>query len=163
MWKRLEYFTRSWGNHPDQYPTKPGGNGRQLCLAWYIIRLGTSSGLYQAKSGYHGAKEITSTIMDPIENINWNVLVWNTSTSPKLKLFLWKILRGALPLGEQLASRGIRSQAQCIRSGEPKSAAQVWNLAPLKESINSHYSGCRNGTQSFKIAYMPTSDWDCNR
>lgn len=56
-------------------------------------------------------------------------------------------MSGALPFGNQLASRGIINHSQCIRCGEQESAIhiffhcqfaqQVWNLAPFKEQINS--------------------------
>lgn len=62
---------------------------------------GTASGIYQARSGYHAAKESnTETRIPQVPTFNWNTGIWNINTSPKLKLFLWKVVSEALPMGK---------------------------------------------------------------
>ena len=63
-------------------------------------------------------------------------------TSPKLKLFLWKLAQGALPLGENLQARGMMTNTNCPHCGGTETgvhlifecpfAQQVWALAPIK-------------------------------
>ncbi|KAL0878096.1 hypothetical protein Bca101_027802 [Brassica carinata] len=72
--------------------------------------------------------------------LNWRSCVWNIDTSPKLKLFLWKLSNKALPVGEAVARRGINVNTDCKRCGGSESevhtffqcpfAAKVWDLMP---------------------------------
>lgn len=115
-----------------------------------VVWLSHASSRYSAKSGYQTAKKISTPpeIHYPSEiPFNWNSRIWNINTSQKFKLFLWKTMRGALPIGDQLAFRGIMAQSQCVRCGKPKSinhlffhcefAQKVWKLALFKNTINS--------------------------
>lgn len=84
-------------------------------LAW----LPNKSGIYSSKSGYNLIKNNKA---DPhLSEFNWSKNVWQTKTSPKLKHFLWKVASGALPAGEQLASRGLQLDTACKRCGEKES------------------------------------------
>lgn len=72
--------------------------------------------------------------------------MWRENTSPKQKLFLWKMARGALPLGDELHRRGINVSGLCPHCLEPENAIhlffdcpfarQVWDLAPLSVTPN---------------------------
>ncbi|CAA7058695.1 unnamed protein product [Microthlaspi erraticum] len=69
---------------------RPSRRGADDTYLW----LPTKSGHYTAKPGYHIAMTATK---EPnhhqiILHINWNSDIWHTKTSPKMKVFLWKIL-----------------------------------------------------------------------
>ncbi|CAA7018072.1 unnamed protein product [Microthlaspi erraticum] len=77
--------------------------------------------------------------------INWNQQVWNVKTSPKMQMFIWRSLHGALPVGEQLEIRNIVTTTTCCRCNEPESilhllfhcnfAQKVWKLAPFPQDF----------------------------
>ncbi|XP_010445906.1 PREDICTED: uncharacterized protein LOC104728651 [Camelina sativa] len=77
---------------------------------------------------------------------NWKSDVWNVKTSPKTNIFLWKVLRGAIPLGDQLRTRKINPDAKCPFCGEEETvihlffhcrfAAKVWSMLPVHTPIN---------------------------
>ncbi|XP_018515407.1 uncharacterized protein LOC103828072 isoform X2 [Brassica rapa] len=68
-------------------------------------------------------------------------------TVEKIKVFLWKSLHGALPVGEQFAIRNIPVTSRCARCDSEESvvhllfncpyAKKVWELAPSASYINS--------------------------
>ena len=68
-------------------------------------------------------------------------------TVPKIKLFLWKIMNQALPVGSQLALRNIGAALNCKRCDNPESinhllfhcefSQKVWSLAPYTHSLDS--------------------------
>ncbi|CAL9236281.1 unnamed protein product, partial [Arabidopsis halleri] len=122
-------------------PSKLGARDRYV---WLL----TKSGEYSAKTGYHAA---TSMRNQPISlaglpfEFNWNKEIWNKQCSPKVKFFLWKAMKNALPVGANLKARGINPTASCPHCGEDESclhlffhcslAQQVWNQAPFKCSL----------------------------
>lgn len=61
------------------------------------------SGEYSTKFGYIVASEVgeSNQITNPVRQ-DWNIQVWKLNFSLKVKLFMWKALHGALPVGEQL-------------------------------------------------------------
>ncbi|XP_048626877.1 uncharacterized protein LOC125594926 [Brassica napus] len=77
--------------------------------------------------------------------IDWNKGVWNLKTAPK-QLLVWKVLRGALPVGEKLLARQINVDPMCKRCGKLESinhllfqcdfAETVWNTAPFAHRID---------------------------
>ncbi|CAH2070400.1 unnamed protein product [Thlaspi arvense] len=79
-------------------------------------------------------------------NFDWVRHVWSGNFSPKLKLFMWKILQNAIPIGENLAKRGLLANKNCIRYGLPKTAThlffhcdhakEVWRRIPLREELD---------------------------
>ncbi|KAL0747985.1 hypothetical protein Bca101_029987 [Brassica carinata] len=82
-------------------------------------------------------------------SFDWKKSVWKLQTTPKIKLFIWKALHGALPVNEALKARGINTDGQCKRCNMPEFidhllfhcsyARQVWKSAPVSPSIE--YSG----------------------
>lgn len=113
-----------------------------------FIWLPSKSGIYTTKTGYHSTKsEHTRSGEDENSNFNWHSKIWNGMLSPKLKLFMWKVVQGAISLGENLAKRGIITGTNCPHCGEEETAThlflhcqfsyRVWSLIPLKAPQNS--------------------------
>ncbi|WZY68165.1 hypothetical protein YC2023_000405 [Brassica napus] len=112
------------------------------------IWLGTRSGIYTTKSGYHLAlkrrSEVTGASTSNVQ-VQWYKGVWNLPTAPKIKLFLWKLFQQALPVGETLVNRGIAADRLCKRCGTPESidhlflhcnyAQEVWSNAPFASEV----------------------------
>lgn len=122
---------------------KPSSTGAEDVFIWQP----TSSGDYTTKSGYAVAATKGSTLLVPNSDLfNWIRDVWATECSPKMKVFTWSIIQRALPLGENLQSRGIHAQAKCIRCNELETAKhiffdcpfakEVWSLILLKEVVH---------------------------
>jgi hypothetical protein len=58
--------------------------------------------------------------------------VWKTRVPPKIKIFLWQLLRGRLPAGDQLVKRHGPSDGRCALCGEPEDCNHIFfgcNLA----------------------------------
>ncbi|XP_018467418.1 uncharacterized protein LOC108839076 [Raphanus sativus] len=109
----------------------------------------TRDGVYTIKSGYTAAVEWRAEREDrpqPSHAINWNKGVWNLKTAPKIQLLVWKALRGALPVGEQLLARQVTTDPACKRCGKLESidhllfqcefAEQVWKEAPFLQQVD---------------------------
>ena len=121
-------------------PSKWGGSNKQIWLK-------QNSGNYSAKSGYYVALEkYHPEILAPQENSHdWIKDVWKIQMAPKQKLLLWKILHGALPVGEVLVARQVLPTSKCIRCDSSESilhlfyhcsyAQKVWELAPVTRAI----------------------------
>ncbi|CAA7040352.1 unnamed protein product [Microthlaspi erraticum] len=140
---------------------RPSRKGASDSFIW----LPTRSGEYSVKTGYHVALEQTT---DPHLNqnphqVNWNLDIWQAKTSPKLKVFLWKVVQEALPSGENLLNRGILENACCTHCGDLettehlffhcKYAKEVWSLAPLSTTINP------NLFQTFALTLKDSKAW----
>lgn len=109
------------------------------------VWLPAKDGLYTTKSGYQVARQSQpgAGFLFPELVINWKKEVWGLQISPKLQLFMWKALKGALPAGAQLASRNISIEPSCIRCRNLESichilftclfAQRVWNQAALEK------------------------------
>lgn len=109
------------------------------------VWLPSKDGNYCTKSGYQVAAQ-GAAAEDPLllaPSFNWFEEVWNLHCSPKIQLFLWKALSGAIPSGSQLASRIPSFEPSCIRCRDLEStghilfgcpfAQRVWNLAPVED------------------------------
>lgn len=102
--------------------------------------------------------------MDARQNPSTNELkakVWELPTDPKLKVFLWKMLCGALPVAVALNGRGIRVDERCQICGEGDEtvnhvlftctlARQIWALT----GIPSLELGFQNGSVYSNIHYL---------
>ncbi|KAG2265310.1 hypothetical protein Bca52824_072389 [Brassica carinata] len=86
--------------------------------------LASKSGTYSAKSGYYAATTMETEA--PIENQRTFKTIWNRKTSPKLQLFLWKVVQGALVLGENLAKRGLMANVACRYCGEIETSEHIF-------------------------------------
>ena len=124
---------------------KPSKTGAPDKLIW----LGTCSGIYTTKTGYHKALELVETAATPAATaaIDWEKGIWNLQTASKIKLFLWKIFQRALPVGELLAVRNIGTTQNCTRCDTVESinhlffhcefARKVWRLALFSTCFDS--------------------------
>lgn len=113
-----------------------------------LIWLGTKSGDYTTKSGYYSAvnNDDFGVAQNLLLGFNWKSSVWNLSCSPKVKLFSWKLLKGAIPVGERLMERHIPIDPLCKRCGSSESithllfhcryAQRVWQLAPFTTDLD---------------------------
>ena len=74
---------------------KPSLTGNPDKQVW----LGTKSGTYSTKSGYYTAINTQNASAPPtVANFKWKSSVWNLQCAPKVKLFSWKLHKGALPV-----------------------------------------------------------------
>lgn len=123
---------------------QPSRKGAQDALKW----LGTRTGVYSVKSGYHVAMtEVKEEILEDeaTPEFDWKKTVWNLKLSPKVKMFTWKSLKGILPVGERLVARHINVDPRCKRCGCLESinhllfqcpfAREVWKLSPHEGSF----------------------------
>lgn len=111
-------------------------------MQYILVWLPEKSGSYSTKSGYALAKLQGNgqESEEALHHFNWKTCVWSIATSPKLKLFLWKLSHKALSVGDALVRRGINVTGECKRCGGRESeihaffqcpfAAKVWDLLP---------------------------------
>ena len=104
-------------------------------LAWLLDK----SGEYTTKTGY-GAGLNIDDLAPPEFDFNWTKSIWNVKTAPKLKDFLWKVVRRAIPVSANLENRGIlpfRCKTCNAREDDLhvflncEVVKLVWDLAPL--------------------------------
>lgn len=114
--------------------------------------LPTKAGSYTAKSGYEVCKG--PEFLEQPGRFNWETNIWKLGTSPKLKMFVWKVARNALPTGFALSTRGMLDGLACQRCGEVEDgvhlffncpfAKRVWALAPV---LRQHVTGRQEHVQ----------------
>lgn len=134
---------------PHEAPTilclKPSKTGVQDKHCW----IKTKNGEYSTKTGYYSAldKQWEQRPAPPSRHLcNWMKDVWTVPLSPKLQIFLWKIMNGALPLGESLEKRGLRENIACVHCGARETATHlflqcpfamsVWSSAPIHQVVS---------------------------
>lgn len=112
----------------------------------------TNNGLYTVKSGYAliSRKEHQSLFQEFEENPSVNPLyvkIWKLQTPPKIKIFLWKVLKGAVDVEDRLRTRGIKIADGCLMCGEEQEtinhilfqcplARQVWVVSLIPSAFN---------------------------
>lgn len=85
-------------------------------------------------------------------------------TSPKIKLFLWKITQGALPTGANLQQRGLLQHTTCVRCGEVETeshlflhceyAEKIWSASLFKDQVTP--STCSEFLEALKLGKIAT-------
>lgn len=95
---------------------KPSSSNAADSYKWLLNR----SGEYSSKSGYlalHLTETNAAGTAHFPDDFNWYKSVWSPTILPKIQLFLWKVLQGAIPTGENLQRRGLLTDTNCIRCG----------------------------------------------
>ncbi|XP_033139461.1 uncharacterized protein LOC103848971 [Brassica rapa] len=99
-------------------------------LCW----LPEKSGEYSTKTGYGigmtGAR-MPTTEDDPVE---WLKHIWNVKTAPKLKDFIWRLVKKAIPVSANLEKRGIAS-FRCKKCNGQEDDLHVFLTCPLAEEV----------------------------
>ena len=137
---------------PNIMSIKPSVLGAPDSFGWLASKLGN----YTAKSGYYIA--ITMDQKEPFPNQSLYQAIWKAKISPKLQLFLWKIAKGALALGENLAKRGLLSNVtSCKHCGDFETTdhvflhcsftRQIWTAQCWK--LNFNPSDCTSFSEAF--------------
>lgn len=98
-------------------------------------------------------------------SFDWYRSVWTISTAPKLQLFLWKPIQGALPTGDNLRKRGMMQKTKCVHYGMIETtehillhcyfAKKVWSLSPLSAEFSTEWF------ISFTEALVTSANWTC--
>ncbi|KAL9308446.1 putative reverse transcriptase zinc-binding domain-containing protein [Arabidopsis thaliana] len=92
---------------------------RKDSFCWF----GTNHGLYTVKSGYEMCSRQVHKLMfkEAEEQPSLNPLfgkIWSLNTAPKIKVFLWKVLKGAVAVEDRLQTRGILIEDGCSMCSE---------------------------------------------
>lgn len=135
QWNRVEILKFLPHHEEDILSLVLSSTHRPDKLRWLPVK----SGSYSTKSGYAVARG--DPAQAPAEDFNWKSNIWKVNTSPKIRMFLWKATRKALPVGTALSSRGIVAETARKRCGQLEDAvhiflscsyaAKVWDLAPV--------------------------------
>jgi len=89
----------------------------------FWVWLHSKSGEYSVKSGYwlvfqsNKPELLFKACRQPSTN-GLKEKIWSTSTFPKIKLFLWRILSAALPVADQILRRGMNVDPCCQICGQ---------------------------------------------
>lgn len=105
-----------------------------------LLWLPERSGIYSTKTGYGIGMIDDKEPENRVNPIKWLEHVWKVKTAPKLKDFLWRVLKKAIPVSSNLESRGVASFA-CKKCGAYEdnthvflhcpTAEEVWSLIPV--------------------------------
>lgn len=92
------------------------------------------SGDYSTKSGYGLGIRNSSAYLNDSTSFDWMKSIWNVHTSQKLKDFLWRVVKQALPVSENLARGGIAS-FPCAKCGGIEDDLHVFLTCPFTASV----------------------------
>ncbi|KAG7533599.1 Reverse transcriptase zinc-binding domain [Arabidopsis thaliana x Arabidopsis arenosa] len=108
----------------------------------------TKSGDYTVKTGYvlacnvNKAEILQEARMQPSLN-GLKGKVWALKTAPKIKIFMWRALNGALAVADQFIKRGMATDLRCQNCGEET------------ESINHILFSCSLARQVWALSGVP--------
>lgn len=115
----------------------------------------TKTGHYTVKSAYWVQRNVIEVnesnpaVLQPsLDGLYQQV--WNSSTSPKVKHFLWRCLSGSLPVAENMMRRHIAKDRRCSRCGAES------------ESVNHLLFQCTYARQIWAVANVhipPSGEW----
>ena len=93
--------------------------------------------IYSTKSGYNLAANTPRQALPNanLGGLNWVKEVWSAKCLPKLRVFLWSIIKGAIPLGEKLQRRGLLTNVACPRCGEVETPMHVFFLCSFAQKV----------------------------
>ncbi|XP_018487838.1 uncharacterized protein LOC108858408 [Raphanus sativus] len=116
---------------------KPSNTGAPDKLIW----LGTKTGVYSNKSGYYSEvdKMLNGDVGLGGRAFNWKKNVWELECAPKIKTFAWKLLKGALPVGERLTDRHIPVDPSCKRCGASESITHLFFQCPYARKARNKF------------------------
>ncbi|KAH6763321.1 hypothetical protein C2S52_020754 [Perilla frutescens var. hirtella] len=90
-------------------------SGSQDCIMWNH----TKSGTYSVRSGYWVAMSLKDASTSKASSSSYNSTdwrwFWKLSIPPRIKIFIWKCMRGVLPTNTNLAKKGIVLDHTCVR------------------------------------------------
>ncbi|KAG2329702.1 hypothetical protein Bca52824_000882 [Brassica carinata] len=128
---------------PDILCIRPSKTGAEDAYCW----IPTKNGDYTTKSGYYIAmnqmKE-PEAVTTNAPRCDWMTDIWQLPISPKISVFLWKVVRGALLLGDHLETRGLIATTKCPFCDMRETAdhlflacqfsTSVWAIAPIQNA-----------------------------
>ncbi|KAG7556816.1 Zinc knuckle CX2CX4HX4C [Arabidopsis suecica] len=135
----------------------------------------TRHGLYTVKSGYElSSRKVHHNLFKEAETepslSPLFMQVWKIQTAPKIKVFIWKALKGALAVEERLKTRGIFAKDGCLMCDEDTEtvnhilfqcplARQVWALSnipfPVHGFGNSIFTNINHLVQISQVKTFP--------
>ncbi|KAH6796956.1 hypothetical protein C2S52_021510 [Perilla frutescens var. hirtella] len=90
------------------------------CIQWIF----TKDGHYSVKSGYWTVKKLKDVLASRPSSYSHNSDLWNWFWSfnvpPKIKLFIWRCMRGILQTKSKLMARGLDIDPFCSKCGKAK-------------------------------------------
>lgn len=116
---------------------QPSSLGAQDTVIWNR----TKFGVYSTNSGYFIASLSPSDITQTRSNtyFHWIKEVWAGNFSPKMRTFLWAVLKDSLPLGANLHSRGGISASSCMRCQQTETSNHCFFRCPFaKKKVLEH-------------------------
>ena len=94
---------------------QPSQKGAEDVYIWQPVQ----SGIYSTKSSYNTEAANLGSNQYPLpQEFDWMKDIWSGKCSPKRKVFLWSVIQQALPLGDNLQSRGVQAEGLCSRCKE---------------------------------------------
>lgn len=99
-----------------------------------LLWLPEKSGLYSTKTGYGLAIIADKPVTEANNPVNWLKHVWNVKTAPKIKDFLWRVMKHAIPVSSNLERRGVL-RFNCKTCGEHEDDLHVFLKCPLAEDV----------------------------